>query len=84
MSAERAPTALVSGVLAVPDEGLFTPITLLTFDMSHVTEVRIIPQRPMPDTILWQGRVFWRERVRDPGGARRWHYVEVSVAELIE
>ena len=60
-------------------------VTLLASDMVHVQDVRIpCPTRGMPDAILWRGRVFGRERIRDPHGTRRWHYVEVSYVEAVE
>lgn len=60
-------------------------VVLLTSDMMHVQDVRIpTPSRAMPDAILWHGRVFGRERIRDPHGARRWHYVEITCVAALE
>lgn len=61
------------------------PVTLLASDMTRVTDTWIRrPNGPMPDIVLWQGRTFGRERIRDPQGARRWTYVEVSCAPCVE
>ena len=59
-------------------------VTLLASDMTFVKDVRIpYPTRGYPDVIRFEKRVFGRERVRDPHGVRRWHYVEVTCAEAL-
>ncbi len=56
-------------------------VTLLGHDMSFVQDVRIpYPRGGYPDAIQWQGRLFGRERVHEPNGIRRWHYVEMTCA----
>jgi hypothetical protein len=62
-------------------------VTLLASDMTFVADVRLPrPKGAMPDIILYHHegegptRAFGRERVRDPHGARRWHYCEISCA----
>jgi hypothetical protein len=57
-------------------------VMLLASDMTRVTDATIPkPKLGMPDVVIWNRRVFARERIHDPGGARRWGYVEVSTSE---